>query len=202
MKNSALLIIDVQEAMFSKETPVHNGDECLKKIIRLADKARRKGIPIIYIQHQSDEDNDPLQKGSPGWEIHSSVNPQKEDWIIAKDTPNAFHKTGLNSELKKMGVAHLVVCGIQTEMCVDTTCRSAYSLGYDVILVKDAHTTWDSPHLNAMQIIEHHNRVLSRCFVKLKNADDIDFDFSDSDSEINNKVTGRQEDNESGRVGQ
>ncbi|MFC7392935.1 cysteine hydrolase family protein [Scopulibacillus cellulosilyticus] len=187
IKNSALLIIDVQEAMFSKDTPAHNGDECLEKIKRLAEKARRKGIPIIYVQHQSSEENDPLEEGSPGWEIHSSIKPEKEDWIIAKETPNAFYKTKLHSELKKMGIVHLVICGVSTEMCVDTTCRSAYSLGYDVILVKDAHTTWDSPHLNAQQIIEHHNKVLSSWFVELQAAEDINFDFSES--QINSEVT-------------
>ena len=60
-----------------------------------------------------------------------------------------------------MGVDELVVCGLQSEFCVDSTVRHASTLGFPVTLVADAHSTWDAASLTAAQIIEHHNRVLA-----------------------------------------
>jgi len=65
--------------------------------------------------------------------------------------------------------------GLQTEYCIYTTCRRAFSLGYVVILVKNAHSTWDSSCLTAQQIIWHHNYVLGGWFVVLKNEREIEF---------------------------
>jgi len=79
----------------------------------------------------------------------------------------------LGRELDIRGIKKLVITGLQTEYCVDTTCRRAYSLGYDVVLVKDAHSTWDSGDLSAQQIIDHHNNVLGGWFVTLKNEEDV-----------------------------
>ena len=73
-----------------------------------------------------------------------------------------------------MGVKNLIITGMQTEYCVDTTCRRAYSLGYRVTLVKDAHSTWGTDLLTAPQIIAHHNEVLGGWFAKLKEADEIE----------------------------
>ena len=64
--------------------------------------------------------------------------------MIQKWTPDSFHETSLHDELKNKGIQNLILTGNQTEMCVDTTCRRAFSLGYDVTVVKDAHGTWDS----------------------------------------------------------
>ncbi|HEX3047657.1 MAG TPA: isochorismatase family protein, partial [Bacillota bacterium] len=62
-----------------------------------------------------------------------------------------------------------------TEFCVDTTCRRAFSLGYETTLVQDAHSTFHSKVLTAPQIIAHHNNVLGGWFVTLKSTGEIDF---------------------------
>jgi hypothetical protein len=95
--------------------------------------------------------------------------------VIQKHHPDAFQDTNLQPELESRGIERLVIAGIQTEYCVDTTCRRAYSLGYDVTLVKDAHSTWDTDCLTAPQIIAHHNNVLGGWFVELKEASEIEF---------------------------
>jgi hypothetical protein len=95
--------------------------------------------------------------------------------IIDKTTPDAFHDTTLLSELSAVGIGSLIVTGAQTEVCVDTTCRRARSLGFDIILVSDGHSTWDSEPLTAPQIIRHHNRVLSKHFVQLKTFAELNF---------------------------
>jgi nicotinamidase-related amidase len=99
----------------------------------------------------------------------------KEDTLIEKRTPDAFHKTNLYETLESRSIKNIVVAGLQTEYCVDTTCRRAFSLGYDVILVKDTHSTWDTPIFEAEQVIKHHNSVLGGFFVTLKNEQDIVF---------------------------
>ena len=80
--------------------------------------------------------------------------------------------------MQTRGIGHLIIAGIQTEYCVDTTCRRGCSLGYEVTLVEDAHSTWDTEHLTASQIIDHHNQVLSGWFVTLEAARRIKFEGS------------------------
>jgi nicotinamidase-related amidase len=80
--------------------------------------------------------------------------------VVGKATPDSFHETRLQAELEARGIVKLVIAGIQTECCVDTTCRRAASLGYQTTLVRDAHSTWDSRTLSAAQIIAHHNALL------------------------------------------
>jgi len=69
-------------------------------------------------------------------EIHPTIVPKEEDVMIKKETPDAFHKTTLHQKLKSKGIEKLVIAGLQTEYCIDTTCRRAYSLGYEVVLVR------------------------------------------------------------------
>jgi nicotinamidase-related amidase len=158
MKKTALLVIDVQTFMFSESNPVYNGKTLLNNLNKLIDKARATNTPIFYIQHS--EEGSPLEYGTPGWEIQSDIAPIDGDIIIHKTTPDSFFKTNLKEELAKQEINHLVMAGIQTEICVDTTTRNAFGNGYEITLVTDAHSTWDSDELTADQIIKHHNQTL------------------------------------------
>jgi nicotinamidase-related amidase len=171
---TALLVIDVQVGNFEENSPVYNGDELLSTIVGLIHQARAGAIPVLYIQHCGPEGAID-QPDTPGWEIHPAIAPIKGEVVVQKRNPDAFQDTSLQRELQSMGIKKLIIAGLQTEYCVDTTCRRAYSLGYDVILVKDAHSTWDTDLLPASQIIAHHNDVLGGWFAKLKEADEIEF---------------------------
>jgi len=173
MKDTALLIIDMQEGNFSEPNPIYKGYELLKKVKNLISKAR-PSTPIVFIQNNGGS-GDPDEYGTASWQIHSSIKPIQDDVVIQKRTPDAFHETSLNNELKSRGIKKLVVAGLQTEYCIDTTCRSAFNLGYEVILVKNSHSTWDSSILTAEQIIKHHNNVVSGFFVVLKNESEVIF---------------------------
>ena len=174
MSDTALLIIDVQLGNFSKPDPVYEGNRLLARVKSLIARAHSAQIPIFYVQNNGGI-GDPDAHGTPGWEIHPSIAPVEGDVVVQKQTPDAFHETNLHRELGSRGIKKLVVAGLQTEYCIDTTCRRAFSLGYDIILVKDAHSTWDSPLFTAQQIIEHHNRVLGGWFAALKNEREIEF---------------------------
>jgi nicotinamidase-related amidase len=174
LSDYALLIIDMQYGNFLDPHPVHSGVELLEKVGSLIRKARSARIPIVFVQHTGGE-GDPDEYGTEGWEIHPTITPASEDVIVHKETPDAFHETDLDQVLRDREINGLVVTGLQTEYCIDTTCRRACGLGYDVVLVGDTHSTWDSSVLSAQEIIEHHNNVLGGWFVELKNEADVQF---------------------------
>lgn len=174
-KQTALLIVDVQVAMFSYENEVlYNGEQVLENICVLLQKARSTNTPVIFIQHTGSDD-DEFGRGKPTWQIHPRIEPLESEQIVEKRTWDSFHNTVLDEVLKQQGIRQLVIAGMQTEFCMDTTCRRAFSMGYENILVQDAHSTFDGKVLKASQIVQHHNSVLGGRFVKLKTTQEIDF---------------------------
>ncbi|WP_017187752.1 cysteine hydrolase family protein [Alkalibacillus haloalkaliphilus] len=171
MTKKALLIIDVQNGMFQEENVVYRGNQLLENLKTLISRARSSNVPIFYVQHNAPAGK-PLEYGSHGWKVHPAITPENGDVIIQKSTPDSFFKTNLDQELKNHKIAYLVVAGIQTEVCVDTTCRRAFSEGYKVTLVSDTHSTWNANGLNAQQIIDHHNGTL-RWFARVTNHDEV-----------------------------
>ncbi|MGD6874260.1 cysteine hydrolase family protein [Sutcliffiella horikoshii] len=169
----ALLVIDVQNGMFQEGNVVYKGDRLLHSLKNLITQARSYKTPIFYIQHNAPAGK-PLEYGTKGWEFHPEITPKAQDVIIQKTTPDSFFQTNLDEELKKQGIKHLIIAGIQTEACVDTTVRRAFSMEYKVTLASDTHTTWDSQDITAQQIINHHNEVL-RWFADVCPSKDITF---------------------------
>lgn len=153
----ALLVIDVQNGMFDPNEPVKDGNTLLDKLKEAIHFCQSKGWLVVYIQHTDES----LPEGSPQWEIHPAIAPAKDNNIIMKTAPDSFYRTGLDGYLREQKIEHLIIAGIQTEVCVDTTVRSAVSKDYKVTLISDAHGTWDSPELSSEQIINHHNRTLN-----------------------------------------
>lgn len=171
---TALLIVDIQAGSFREVEPLCKGDELLKNVQSLISKARSTQTLIVYMKY-NDRPGKPLERGTSGWEIHPSITPMAKDIIIEKDYPDSFHKTNLQQELDSRKIKRIVITGIQSEVCVDATCRRAYSIGYDIILVKDGHSTYDSKILPASQIIDYENDVLGQWFADLKKAYEIEF---------------------------
>lgn len=175
MGKSALLIIDVQEGLFAdKENPIFEENRLLETIGGLIEKAHFAGAPVFYIQQWGNKGHI-LEGGTAAWQIHHKIKPSDRDIIISKRTPDSFHQTDLQNELDARGIKNLVITGIHTAYCVDTTCRRAYILGYDVILVKDGHSTVDTDFLGAVKTIEHHNEVMGYRFADVIAAADISF---------------------------
>jgi nicotinamidase-related amidase len=156
---TALLIIDVQQAMCTGDDAAFDIDRVIDRINLIAAGARSAGLPVVLIQHQEDEG--PLQPGSDGWQLAERLHAQPDDLRVHKTTPDSFHRTELHPLLQSQDVQRLVVCGLQTEYCVDTTVRRALALGYEVLLVADAHSTMDNGVLSAAQIVAHTNTTLA-----------------------------------------
>ncbi|KRA02367.1 MAG: cysteine hydrolase family protein [Achromobacter sp.] len=155
---SALIVIDVQRALFETSPPPFEAAQVLARINALAERARAAGAPVIYVQHESPGSG--LAHGEPGWDLDTRLAPAANDSRVRKTTPDSFLRTDLAQVLADRGVTHLVVCGYATEFCVDTTVRRAAGLGLAVTLAADAHTTHDKPHADGGQIRAHHNATL------------------------------------------
>ncbi|MDN4068802.1 cysteine hydrolase family protein [Paenibacillus vini] len=154
--HTALLVIDVQEGMFDPDYPVFQGEVLLDKIDGLISKARASQVPVIYIQH-NEEPGEQLVPHSADWQIQSRIAPEEGDTIVQKRKPDGFHETDLQEKLESLGIRKLVVTGIQTDMCVHATSMRASQLGYEVIVVEDAHTTYNQGDRTASEIIQEYN---------------------------------------------
>jgi nicotinamidase-related amidase len=131
-------------------------------------------VPIFHVQHDGGPGH-PLAKGAPGWAHHAAVAPQPGETVIEKRHNSAFHDTDFHARLQARGIDRLIIAGIQTEMCVDSTCRAAVALDYRLVLVSDAHSTFDSPVLPAESIVAHHNQTLGGRFAELRAAAEVSF---------------------------
>lgn len=178
MSKTALLIIDVQYGIFKRKEydgmAIYNEPGLLNNLKSLIQRARSSYSPVIYIQHMY-KDFPLMDKGQPLWEVHPDIKPEQGDIVVEKSYADAFHNSTLDQVLKSLNITDLVITGIQTAYCVDTTCRRAFSLGYRNILVSDGHSSLDSEILTAEQIIAHHNSILGSQFAELKQTHEVEF---------------------------
>jgi nicotinamidase-related amidase len=156
---TAILVIDVQEALCSGKYAAFEAAQVIKRINTVAQLARQNSVPVIYIQHEANDGL--LEYGTKGWQLAAGLQAQPDDLFIRKTTSDSFHNTNLHTLLKDLGIKHLIICGMQSEFCVDTTVRRALALGYPVTLIADGHSTMDNDVLSAAQITAHHNVTLS-----------------------------------------
>ena len=173
-----MLIVDAQVGLVAL-MPIEVQRSVLPRIRTLITKARALAVPVIYIQHDGAKGH-PLEIHTKGWEIDPSLKPADGEPVIRKQESDSFFGTTLQRELEERGITHLIIAGGMTEYCVDTTCRRAASVGYDVTLAGDAHFTRDNEVLTAAKIIAHHNFVLdgfgvTNHTVRVKSADEIVF---------------------------
>lgn len=170
--STAFLLIDAQVNMFEPE-PVFQSAEVLSVLKDLLERARAAGAPVVFVRHNGGV-GDIDEPHAPGWPIHPQLTPMAGEVIVDKRTPDAFFETELDSVLAARGVRRLVIAGMQTDYCVDTTTRQAFSRGYLVTLAADGHSTIDGI-LGAEQIIAHHNHVLA-AFAEVQSAAGISFE--------------------------
>jgi nicotinamidase-related amidase len=149
MLDTALLIIDMQRSLL--DDGPWNGTVVLERTQHLVALARSNGAPIAFIKDRRIE---------PDSSLDNSLVPTSSDAVIDKDFCDSFLGTSLDAWLSERSIKRLIVAGLQSDYCIDTSCRSAASLGYVVELVKDAHTTFDHNFLTAEQIVNHHNWIL------------------------------------------
>ena len=134
--NTALLVVDVQNNVMANAL---NRDDVIAKINALVDKARLEDVPVVWVQHFSDE----MPRDTDGWEYVPELQRAPAEALVHKTHGDSFEDTALESELAQRGVGRLIVTGAQTDACIRATLHGAFVRGYDTILVGDAHTTED-----------------------------------------------------------
>lgn len=155
----ALLVIDVQQGLCEGEGKAYQSSEVIHRINLVSAKARESGIPVIFIQHEGKSGY--LSYGSREWQLANGLMTEPQDLKVRKTTPDSFLGTNLQELLNSLEVQELVICGMHSEYCVDTTTRRALALGYPVILLEDAHTSAGNSVISATQVIAHHNMTLT-----------------------------------------
>jgi nicotinamidase-related amidase len=177
---SALLAIDVQDSFkagdrWARRSNPHFEDN-LQRLIAAYRAAR---LPVIFVLH-SDEDEH-FSVDSPSYKLMDFLTPRPGEPLLHKTTRNCFTSTNLQQQLTARGVRRLIVTGIQTEQCCETTARLAADLGYDVDFVTEATLTFPIPlvpgertgELGIEAIVERTEYALRRRFARIVTVDDI-----------------------------
>ena len=171
----ALLIIDMQTGLYDGPEKPFERERVLATINLLIQRARHADAPIFVARHTGPAGS-PIEAGSPLWQLwHELEVDESRDHLFNKTRPSCFLGTNLEQQLRAAQAKDLVIAGMKTQFCIDTTCRVAVELGFSVVLPEDGHTCMDTPALKAEAIIEHHNATLAGAFVKRARAVEISF---------------------------
>jgi len=151
--HTALLVVDVQNGVVAE---AHERDRVVANIGTLVGKARAGGVPVVWVQHSSDN----LAKDSDEWQLVPELSRDGSEPLVHKTYADSFEATDLEDVLARAGIGHLVVSGAQTDECIRSTIHGAMVRVYDVTLVGDAHTTEDLSEYGAPtpdKVIAHTN---------------------------------------------
>ena len=129
-----LLVVDVQVGVMSE---AWDAPRIIKNVVQAVERARAQGVPVIWVQHSDDE----LVYGSPAWQWVPELAPAEGEPLIHKHFNSSFEQTALEDQLAQFGATHVVLAGAATNWCIRATAYAALDRGYDLTLVKDAHTT-------------------------------------------------------------
>jgi nicotinamidase-related amidase len=143
----ALLVIDVQESFRQREnwrrvsTP-----DIAAKAGELVSIAREAGDLVVWVLHSEPGTGDAFDPACGFVRLMDGLEPQSGEPVLTKTSRNAFTTTNLQQILTEKGIRELVICGIQTEQCCETTARVGADLGFDVTFVTEATATFPIPH--------------------------------------------------------
>jgi nicotinamidase-related amidase len=175
---AALVVVDMQVGVMSG---TFERTKVIGNAVRAVERARLQGVPVIWVQHESDE----LPRDSGPWQLVSELMPAPGETRILKKFNSSFEQTDLDATLARLSVSHIVLAGAQTNWCIRATAYGALERGYDLTLLRDAHTTSDIDLGNgtkldaetvvrdlniAMKWLEYPGRVNATA-----NADTVDF---------------------------
>lgn len=147
---TVLVIIDLQKGIAGRRTAPHESGTVVKNAAALAEAFRKKGMPVFLVRVTPSADRKdalhPLvdapvqfQNPAPDWaDIVPEIGPKPGDFVITKRQWGAFYGTELDLQLRRRGMATIVLCGISTNIGVESTARFAYEYGYNQVFAEDA----------------------------------------------------------------
>ncbi len=154
MKNTVLLVVDVQNTLI--ESHPFNERNVIDNIKKLIKSARKNNIEVVYVRH-GDGVGTPFEKNTQSWEIYHEIKPIDDETIFDKKFNSAFFKTGLEIYLDSKNIENIILVGLQTEYCIDATCKSAFDLGYKVIIPEETNTTFSNEYLSGENLYKFYN---------------------------------------------
>ncbi len=141
--STALVVVDVQKGFDDRRWGARNNPDCERNIGLLIAAWREHGWPVVFVRHDSTSIDSPLAPGTGGNDFKDVIT-GKPDLLVTKSVHSAFHGSpDLGAWLTEHGIAGIAVCGIQTNMCCETTARIGSDLGFDLVFVLDATHTFD-----------------------------------------------------------
>ncbi len=176
---TGLIIVDVQNDYFiGGSMELVDMDEAASNCKQLLDSFRSKQAPIFHIKHIATQEGATFfVANTPGSEIHYSVKPQESEPVIIKHYPSSFRETKLDEMLQESDIEELVICGAMSHMCIDTTTRAAFDLGYKCCVVSDACATrdleFDNQLVKAADVQAAFMAALSAPFAKVLSTNQI-----------------------------
>ena len=144
LSNAAVVMIDCQNTYRQGVMQLVGVEEALKEGQRLLERARQAGTPIIHVAHDSGPGS-PFDISAEIGQIADLVVPQGDEPTVIKNFPNSFVKTDLHDRLQALGRQNVIFAGFMTHMCVNSTARGAFNLGYRSTIVGNATATRDLP---------------------------------------------------------
>jgi nicotinamidase-related amidase len=156
---AAVLVVDVQAGVMEG---AWDADRIVSNVAQVVQRARSQQVPVVWVQHSDDE----LVRGSDAWSLVPELVPDEGEPVVHKSYNSAFEATGLEEELDRLGASHVVLAGAATNWCIRATAYGALDRGYDLTLVRDAHTTEtmeldDGTKVEASSIIDDLNTCMT-----------------------------------------
>lgn len=140
ISGSALIIIDAQNTYLEGIMKLDGVEPALAECKLLLERFRAAGRPVFHVQHDAGEGS-PYDLNAPIGQIADAVAPIAGEAVITKAVPSSFAQTDLDEQLKKLGVQNLILTGFMSHMCVNSTARAAFTLGYSPTVVASATAT-------------------------------------------------------------
>ncbi len=133
---AALVIVDMQVGVMAE---AWDATRVAGNAAHVVKRARACGVPVIWVQHE----NEDMPRGSAQWQWVPELQPAANEVRVYKKFNSSFENTDLESHLTNFGITHITLAGAMTNWCIRATAYSALDRGYDLTLIKDAHTTAD-----------------------------------------------------------
>lgn len=157
LTKTALIIIDIQMDYFAGALPLEKPELAVKHAAELLEAFRDQGANVLHVQHENLNPDLPfMHSGTAGYKLHPLVQPKANEARIVKHSPNAFWQTKLNEQLANKGIERVIICGMMSQLCVQTTATSAMEHGYQVVIAEDACATqateFNGQSLSATQV--------------------------------------------------
>jgi nicotinamidase-related amidase len=184
MSHSVLLVIDVQDSFKADPTrwSRRNNPKFESNVSSLISAYREAAEPIIFVMHQDSDGG--FNPASPYYRLMDFIDVCPEDVVLHKTTRSAFAGTDLERRLILLGARRLVITGIQTEQCCETTTRDGGDLGYEIDFVTEATLTFPIPHwaggaeLSTGAITERTEYALARRFARIRTVEEVVADLA------------------------